>query len=189
MGSVRKFLGSLSQVHTLTAQPTYKCHRLPPPSCTSRSGVALICQEAEGGQIYNDSREQHHVTTVNIYTALTKDVAKVCRGSKPCRNYSQPHIINHLKTARGQWKAASGRCYASVLLWAPMKWKQCDSGYLIHTWSSALQRHAAFIILETPSLSHTSSVKFSTVTFKIRKKKKNLQGKHYLRRFLKSSEK
>lgn len=68
-----------------------------PPSCTSRSGVTLICQEAEGGQIYNDSREQHQVTTVNIYTGLTKDVAKVCGGSKLCRNYNQPQIINHIK--------------------------------------------------------------------------------------------
>lgn len=78
-----------------------------PPSCTSRSEVALICQEAEGGQIYNDSREQHRVTTVNIYTALTKDVAKVCRGSKRCRNYNRPRIINHLKTTQVQWKAQS----------------------------------------------------------------------------------
>lgn len=71
-----------------------------PPSCTSRSEVALICQEAEGGQIYNDSREQHRVTTVNIYTALTKDVAKVCRGSKPWRNYNRPRIINHKKKTK-----------------------------------------------------------------------------------------
>ncbi|KAM7406428.1 hypothetical protein PAMP_000804 [Pampus punctatissimus] len=35
--------------------------------------VTLVCQEAEGGQIYNDSREQRRVTAVNIYTGLTKD--------------------------------------------------------------------------------------------------------------------
>lgn len=50
------------------------------PSCTSWSRVKLVCQEAEGVQIYNDSREQHQVTTVNIYTGLTKDVAKVYGG-------------------------------------------------------------------------------------------------------------
>lgn len=56
--------------------------------------------------------------------------------------------------------------------------------------TSALHRHAAFIILETPSLSHTSSAKFSPVTFKIKKNQNNnLQGKYYLRRFLKSSKK
>lgn len=68
-----------------------------PPSRTSGSGVTLICQEAEGEQIYNDSREQHQVTTVNIYTGLTKDVAKVRGGSKHCRNYNQPQIINQMK--------------------------------------------------------------------------------------------
>lgn len=68
--------------HTHTLHSQHINAIVHPPSCTSRSEVSLICQEAEGGQIYNDSREQHGVTTVNIYTALTKDVAKVCRGSK-----------------------------------------------------------------------------------------------------------
>ena len=72
--------------HAVSTHTTYKCHPPPPPLCTSRSGVTLICQEAEGGQIYNDSREQHQVTAVNIYTGLTKDVAKVCGGSEHCRN-------------------------------------------------------------------------------------------------------
>ena len=144
-----------------------------PPPCISRSEVALICQEAEGGQIYNDSREQHRVTTVNIYTALTKDVAKVCRGSKPCRNYNQPHIINHLKTAQVQWKAwfvpalsprrqQTGMLLKkSVLLCAPIKQKRCYSGYLPRALSPASRVHAAIQILETPSwhitFSHFSS--------------------------------
>lgn len=84
-----------------------------PPSCISGSGVTLICQEAEGGQIYNDSREQHQVTAVNIYTGLTKDVAEVCGGSKHCRNYNQPQIINHIKITR--WREKAG--FLTALSW------------------------------------------------------------------------
>lgn len=84
-GPWRKCLAHNSQAHT------HYIHNIQmpsstPPACTSRPGVTLICQEAEGGQIYNDSREQHQVTTVNIYTGLTKDVAMVRGGSKHCRN-------------------------------------------------------------------------------------------------------
>lgn len=103
---------------TLASVRTHSTHNIQmpspaPPSCTSRSEVTLICQEAEGGQIYNDSREQHQVTTVNIYTGLTKDVAKVCGGSKHCRNYNQPQIINHLKITQWHWKVG----FLAALSW------------------------------------------------------------------------
>lgn len=104
----------------------------PSPSCTSRSWVTPICQDAERGQISNDSREQHRVTAVNIYTSLTKDVAKVCRGSKYCRNYSWPQIINHCsaRTATTDSDALlKASCRASLSVWN--EWDIYDAWYMM----------------------------------------------------------
>lgn len=167
-----------------------------PPSCTSRSEVALICQEAEGGQIYNDSREQHCVTTVNIYTALTKDVAKVCGGSKPCRNYNRPRIINHLKNAQVQWKALSPRRRQTGTLLrkrpAVRSYKtekllfRIPAACLIICFAASRSSSNFTNSFLTHHFSHSPSAKFSFGDlyrhkyFRIEKKKKNIwQGNYH----------
>ena len=92
VGNITGLVALEAAVHKHTSTHNVHMPSSTSPSCTSRSGVILVCQEAEGGQIYNDSREQHGVTAVNIYTGLTKDVAKVCGGSKYSRKLQlSPH--------------------------------------------------------------------------------------------------
>lgn len=152
-----------------------------PPPCTSRSGVTLICQEAQGGQIYNDSREQHQVTTVNIYTGLTKDVAGVCGGSRHCRNYSPPQITNQKRFLTIIFNVWMCHCFVMIAGTesdALEKASRCVRLYvakingvliMMHDIIVAHQFHTVTAIYgfrkisPDTSLSHTPSAKFSSV--------------------------